>query len=224
MDRTRIDQFLRLIDLLNKHHSKHQSISYGLVPAVIDWTDPDDQVTILPFVGRGSMGAESMSYQNTPASCPNQPLATVDELLLVNGFTPEILYGDNADNSYAQIRPSGLADYLTVYGDGKININTAPELVLRCICETIDPDLARLIIERRRTQPFISLAELAELPGIDAPTLTAVSSTITTQPRDRYYTITATAQVRQIRSTITALVRLNPTAAKVEIILYSEKS
>ncbi|KPK76928.1 MAG: hypothetical protein AMJ79_04985 [Phycisphaerae bacterium SM23_30] len=226
LDRPRIDQFLRLIDLLNQQSLNRDPISYGLAPAIIDWTDPDDQVTILPFVGRANMGAESGYYQNTdvPVPCRNQPLTTVDELLLVKGITPRILYGGSARGSSEQKLPIGLADYLTVYGDGKIDINAAPELVIRSMAENIDPHLARTIIQRRQQKRLTSLAELADLPGINPAMLAAGGSTITTQPRNPYYKITASATVRKIQTTITAVIRLNPTTPKVEIILYQEDS
>ncbi|MFC1782827.1 general secretion pathway protein GspK [Planctomycetota bacterium] len=226
LNRTRIDQFLRLIDLLNQQNPRLDPISYGLAPAIIDWTDPDDQVTILPFVGRANMGAESNYYQNadTPALCRNQSLPTIDELLLIKGITPDIFYSNPDAASSEQNLPLGLADYLTVYGDGKIDVNCAPELVIRCIAENIDPHLARLIIDRRRQQPFTSLAELAELSGIDPASLAVIGATVSTQPRDRYYKITSAAVVRKTHTAITAVIRLNPTTSKVEIILYQEDS
>ena len=57
-NQTKIDQLLRLIDLLNKDRSDYSLIGYGLVPAIIDWTDSDDKVTLLPFIKHENSGAE----------------------------------------------------------------------------------------------------------------------------------------------------------------------
>jgi len=58
LNRTRIDQVLRLIDLLNRRAEPAERIGYGIVPAMIDWIDADDEVTSLPFVRRrGNLSA-----------------------------------------------------------------------------------------------------------------------------------------------------------------------
>ena len=59
-----------------------------LAASIIDWRDADDD----PNEG---VGSESQAYQGkTPAyRCKNAPFETVDELLLVDGMTPELLYG-----------------------------------------------------------------------------------------------------------------------------------
>lgn len=68
----------------------------SLAAAVVDWRDADDQPTNL----NGAIGAESDYYGalNPPYAAKNAPFDTVDELLLVRGMTPEILYGIGARN------------------------------------------------------------------------------------------------------------------------------
>ncbi|OGG51573.1 MAG: hypothetical protein A3F84_06420 [Candidatus Handelsmanbacteria bacterium RIFCSPLOWO2_12_FULL_64_10] len=85
-------------------------VDEGVVAALMDWRDQDD----VPEPG----GAEAGYYQSLPQpyACKNGPLETVEELRLVRGVTPEILEA---------VRP-----YVTVYGDGKVNLNTAPGPVL----------------------------------------------------------------------------------------------
>ncbi len=58
-----------------------------LVDAVLDWTDRDNLVR--------ASGAEEEFYQTLepPRHARNAPLASYEELLLVHGFTPEMLYG-----------------------------------------------------------------------------------------------------------------------------------
>ncbi|MEM9586894.1 MAG: type II secretion system protein GspK [Planctomycetota bacterium] len=92
--------------------------------AILDWIDEDDEPR--PF------GAESEYYEtlNTPYSPTNGPLNSVEELLLVRGVTPELLFGlDSNRNGVIDadeqqrtgqgidtVGSLGWAAYLTVHG------------------------------------------------------------------------------------------------------------
>ncbi|ENX48579.1 MULTISPECIES: type II secretion system minor pseudopilin GspK [Acinetobacter] len=93
-----------------------------LSQAVIDWQDPDDQPT-------GAMGAESSYYQGLqpPYLAPNTQFHSIEELKRVRGFE-----GKNFD----LIKPYISA--LPTTQSTKININTAPALVLASIDEKLD--------------------------------------------------------------------------------------
>jgi len=226
-DRIRIDQLLRLIDLfnhqINQQNHDSPSLDYGLVPALIDWTDADNQVTVLPFVSRGSVGAESSYYENAslPCKCPNRSLSLLDESLFVRGMTPQFLYGSSdSDNDKNSPRP--LADYLTVHGDGKIDINTAPALVLQSLSDRITPTLTRLIIQQRQTKPFTSIDELRNFPGFPSLPSIALHDYLTIQPQIRFFTIRARGIIGLQSVTITALIKTNSASGNVDIILYKE--
>lgn len=64
-----------------------------LVDALLDYRDPDDDPR--------PQGAEQDYYDRlpTPYRIPNGPLATLDELLLVRGFTGSLVYGDDVNLS-----------------------------------------------------------------------------------------------------------------------------
>lgn len=223
LDRNKIDQFLRLIDLLNQQHRFHTPISYGIVPAIIDWTDPDELVTALPFLSHGNLGAESNYYKTAlpPRPSKNQPLENIEELLLIRGITAEMLYG-NSEVAQDKNPLPAMSDYLTVYGDGKIDINSAPLLVIRSLSEHLDPTIARMIIEQRKHKPIASIAQLRNFPTVTSAIYSALSTLITTQPKARYFRITAEATVGPITQTITAVISKNSTAKNADIIMYSE--
>ncbi len=91
-----------------------------LTHAVLDWRDPgDDPLT---------QGAESSYYASLdpPYKCHNDEFVNLHELLLVKGVTCEL---------FSRVRP-----YLTVYGEGKVNINTASAPVLRCVARASGAD------------------------------------------------------------------------------------
>ena len=98
-----------------------------IVHGVKDWLDGDEEVT-------GVYGAESIAYRSKGYQCKNGPMLGVEELLLVNGVTPEIFYGEG--------RREGISNYFTVFGGGEININTAPVPVLMALSHEMTEDIA----------------------------------------------------------------------------------
>lgn len=85
-------------------------ISREIAASIIDWRDKDSNPQ--------PNGAEESYYQSlpNPYHCKNGDFELVEELLWVKGVTPLLLN---------QIR-----DWLTVYGDGRININTCEKEIL----------------------------------------------------------------------------------------------
>jgi type II secretory pathway component PulK len=210
LDRRRIDQFLRLIDLLNREQGGAERIGYGIVPTIIDWTDTDDEVTYLAFVRQENTGAESDYYemQNPPGSCRNGPVGMIDELREVKGITPE---------TWRRLRP-----FLTCVGDAKININAAPQLVLESLSEGMDAALAQMIVTQRKLKPFANTAELKNVPGMTDNVYQSIKGAITVNPAERYYRVTSQGNAGQRRCTIEAVIRRNTQAGSVDILLYRE--
>jgi len=60
---------------------------------ILDWVDSDDE--------ERAYGAESMTYESREPSyaAKNAACESIDELLLVNGVTPELLYGEDANRN-----------------------------------------------------------------------------------------------------------------------------
>ncbi len=210
LNRSRIEQLLRLIDLMNQEHAGHSNIGYGLVPSIIDWTDNNDEVTYLPFIKHENLGAESAYYDKLepPYRCKNAPLDMTEELLLVKGVTPQV---------YERIR-----DYVTVYGGGEININCASKRVIESLSEKMDAALAQLIIDRRKFKPFESIMELQDVPGMTDSIYYTIKKTATISPTDRYYNVTSRGNVDHLSCEIVAILKRNMKTENVEVILYKE--
>ncbi len=85
----------------------------GLAEVVADWRDEDDK--------ERKHGAEGFDYEGfSPGyECKDGPFESVEELLLVKGMTPAL---------WATCAPT-----LTVYGSGKVNLNTAGAAVLSAL-------------------------------------------------------------------------------------------
>ena len=111
-----------------------------------DWIDKDS----IP----SSDGAEDDYYETLePAyKARNRQIDTVDEMLLIKSFGKAVLNGGilnpEEDNKELQIHVRGIKELFTTYGDGKINVNSAPMEVLMTI-PGIDEITAGAIIEER---------------------------------------------------------------------------
>jgi hypothetical protein len=113
------------------------NMTADVADAIVDWIDPDDEPR--------TNGAENDYYmgQSPPYRCKNGPLDSLEELLLVRGVTPELLFGTDrnrngapdpgeGDDGSGTPGDRGWSAYLTVYtrernvdsqGNPRINLN-----------------------------------------------------------------------------------------------------
>lgn len=120
-----------------------------LLDALADWIDEDDD--------ERHGGAEEPYYRalTPPYSCRNGPFVTLEELLLVKGMTPELLFGGAGHE--------GLANYITVMGEnGAVNLNTAPLPVVQALSSEMSAKLAQELIDFRQDPRH---ADLLSEPG-----------------------------------------------------------
>ncbi len=85
----------------------------SIIDCIIDWLDRDDLHKM--------NGAEDDYYRSLspPYECKDGPFDTVEELLMVKGITPEILFGsDYAGEEEQRGSYPGIAKFLTVWGSG----------------------------------------------------------------------------------------------------------
>lgn len=129
------DVLIRLLTLPEFGLDSNQAAE--IVAAIKDWIDADEDVT-------SPGGAESSYYASLDPSyrAKNFPLDCIDELLMIKGISKDFFVG-------TKDKP-GLAHYVTIYGDGHININTASKMVLRALSPGITADIADLMDEYRK--------------------------------------------------------------------------
>lgn len=128
-------------------------IDQGRAAPLLDWLDSDDIERL--------DGAESHYYRGLPRpyDCGNGPFLSAGQIFLVKGFKDMDRLGEGGKKS--------LLDYLTIYSDGKININAASREVLESLSENLDAAVADTIIEYRDKNPFLSVEDLKNVVGID---------------------------------------------------------
>lgn len=129
-------EWLNILEMANVPSTEWDS----MIDCLVDWIDPTDL--------HGLNGAESDDpfYEEMGYPVKNGPLDSIEELLLIKGWGPDILYGKDADEDSDAI--FGIADILTVWGDGKVNLNTASTDVLLSYAEYEDWELESVMEAR----------------------------------------------------------------------------
>lgn len=163
-----------------------------ILEAIKDWMDKDDEIT-------GSGGAERAYYAalENPYAPKNGLLDCIEELLMIKGMTKKIYYGTK--------ETPGLRHLLTVYGDGRININTAPKPVLRALSDNMTAAAADDLDQYRRNRDH-DLARptwYRQVPGMDG--ITIDSRLITTA--SSLFRIRSTASRHQMTGTVSGVVK-----------------
>lgn len=102
-------------------------------------------------------GLPGMDEEIAQEIIKQRPLDTENEVLDVEGITAEDYYG----SKYKK----GIRDLITVWGDGRININTACEEILELI-SGLSKETREKIISRQKNDPFTEIEDLKDIPGI----------------------------------------------------------
>jgi general secretion pathway protein K len=174
--------FRKLLELLQ--------LSPALADAVVDWIDPDAEVT---YPG----GAEDMDYLvlDPPYRAGNQPLTTVDGLARVKGFDAATL---------ERLRPFVTA----LPKPTPVNVNTAPPEVLAAAVADLSLDQARVLVDGRKKQYFKDLADFrARLPK----TVTQVNDVVLSVD-SRYFLVSGHARFGRAKVGYAALLERETTA------------
>ena len=136
-------------NLIFRQLLKNLGLPDNLGPAVADWIDEDNDP-------RPVDGAEEDYYTrlDPPYRIANQPLADVSELLLVKGFTPDIV---------ARLRPFVCA--LPV--EATLNINTAAPDLLAALSPNLSSRASTELFNQRPAQGYGTVDEFLAEPAFN---------------------------------------------------------
>ena len=202
-----------------------------IIDPILDWLDEDDLSN-----PRGAETEDYYSLLDPPSEARNGPFDTVRELLLVKGFPEVLLVGGQFDPAVLQgdvsvksskisfnrfsdtndLVVAGIENMLTTYGDGKINIQSAPYDVLRTLPD-VDDILARAIMEEREAlddegepDPFKSVDDLfSRVDGLSS----AIADRITVS--SQHYRITATGRSGDVERQISCIAYADGEALRI---------
>ena len=213
----RIEQMFELCDNIG--------LEYSIIPAIIDWIDADEEVSVLLSVTKGeNEGAESDYYTQLPVPypCKNSPFDTVEEIMMVKDISKENYYGEK-----------GLKHFVTVSTSGKININTAPAEVLKSTLqaavsssveeetesvEIIDDVLIGTITDWRLDNLFDDLSLLEDF--LSKETVKKIVNSKLFDVKSDFFIITSSVKIGKIERKITALVERKE--SEIEIKSWNE--
>lgn len=166
-----------------------------IVDAIIDWIDENNEIT--------GAGAESSYYASlaAPYAAKNAPLDCIEELLMIRGITYELFAGTR--------EKPGLGQYVTIYGTGAININTAPKMVLRALTPDITVELADKMDEYRRSKSnnLSSVDWYKKVPGMESIT---IKPELIEMVKSNYFRIYSTGTADKVEQTISGVMQRSP--------------
>lgn len=173
------DRFRRLLTSLEIDDPE------ALSDALIDWIDRNQATQ--------PRGAENSWYQGLaqPLATKDGPLDTIDELLLVKGYTPEIV--------------RRLTPFVTVAGVNRLNVNSAAKELLLVWDIDVAASAIDQLLERRKEKPLKSLAEVQEAVGIE--NYSALNRNLDLAVTSQYYLVTSKGQVNDGTRTVEALLQ-----------------
>lgn len=99
------------VNTVSSNVLKNLLVNEGIAASIINWRSLKGS---LPMQN----GTPDSYYETLPApyKCKHAPFSCIEELMLIKDFTPEVF--------------ESIKDYVTIYGDGKININTTTRRVM----------------------------------------------------------------------------------------------
>ena len=174
--------------------------------AIDDWRRPSPNANLLnpeSFAGRPTFRVPHASIQE------------IEELLQVQGITPDIFYGtyvpapEGSSGPRLLARP-GLIDCLSVFGSkDRVDVNTAQPAVLSATGLT--PNVVNAIVEQRRVAPFTgkSLGDFIQAMQVPGAMLRVEGNSIVTM-RASARLRTSSGQYSDLLRTVAAQVKYMP--------------
>jgi type II secretory pathway component PulK len=110
----------------------------SLLDSLLDWIDEDN---LERPAGAEYFYYSSLGFKNLP---PNKKIKSLRELFLIKGYDKEVLEGEKDKR--------GILDFITIYSDDKININTCEKEILNAM--GFKDEEVNLIMEERENKPL----------------------------------------------------------------------
>lgn len=196
------DMLIRLLSL--PEFRLEQKQVHQILDALKDWMDADTEVT--------GDGAESSYYASlkNPYPVKNAPPDCIEELLMVKGVTKEILYGSEDT--------PGLASLVTLYGDGRVNVNTAPKLVLRALAQEITEEMVDEMDTYRKNEQN-DLSNSLWYKRVSGMSGVSINPNLITS-KSQVFRITSTGFFEKLQETVTGIIKRDPEKKTIQLLYW----
>lgn len=187
----------------------------NLIERVLNSSDPETMVT--NFIDWIDQDNKDVTFHNGEIQAKNSCLDRLEELTMVEGFSIEDI--------------NKLSDYITIYTDGSININTAPQEVLSSLCCDTDGNS----LGNKAAEEIIAYRNSAENAGvkpienIDALLTSKIISAKEKEILDSrsavqssFYKINSQAEVSGVKKEISAVINFNQNTAPKYLYWYED--
>jgi DNA uptake protein ComE-like DNA-binding protein len=143
-----------------------------------------------------SAGSSTGNYEGLPRPyrLKEAPFDSVEELLLVHGVTPSLLYGPPPDVEGTMLTPwinllfvDAWSPNQSTEGEERIDLNTATaDQLMEASGGALNQQAARAIVQRRgQNGRFTSLADLLSAPGLGQGVVRSLVDRVTLEPGER---------------------------------------
>lgn len=187
-----LDDLTRLLLALTDDPDRSRQIAL----AIVDWRSPAGAIppSALNLAGSQTFPPRHASFEE------------IEELLMVPGVTPELYYGNFVSDTEGELYArGGLRDAVTVWGANALfDVNTASPPLLEAM--GVSPAGIALLVQRRMSQPFRDMNEVAQL-GITGARLGIGGNLI--------WTLRATARLKTSSGAPSDVVRTSSAVVKL---------
>lgn len=211
-DNDTVDIFLQIafVKLLEQILEIDNVQAEELVDKFIDWIDNDS----IPM----PKGKED--YSESGVIPKNKPLDTREELLMIEGFGLE--------------KFNKLANYITIYGEGLINVNTASFEVLTALglgsrsCQNIidyrnGPDGQIATSDDKAITALSELTDRGLILSEDSDLINELINTPRITVESRFYSANSSAAVNNITREISTVIEIKPDKKNIAVLYWYEE-
>lgn len=211
-DNDTVDTFLQtaFVKLCEEILEIDNNQAQELVDKFIDWIDNDS-------IPRPKGKEDYSQNQITPK---NKPLDTQEELLMIDGYTVEIF--------------NKLLNYVAIYGDGLINVNTSPFEILAALglgnrsCQNIidyrnGPDGKIATSDDKAVMELSELTEKGLILGEDDDLINELINTPRIGVESSFYRANSSATVNNITREISTVLEIKPDKKDIAVLYWYEE-
>lgn len=143
----------------------------------------------------------------------NEKFMGVSQLVELESVTDLLYYGSMPDEDDLEEAVPGLCRFVTIWGSGRVNINTASAEVLAALSDKIDIDTAAEIVEYRDDTIFLEIKELLDVPSVTPDMFSDISNKVCVF--SNYFSVICFAETEGVESVGVSIIYRDTSGCRV---------